>query len=1230
MENYIIGATRLAPTLSDTDSSPNKRHTTASSSDIRSSIMKKNYNCLESDEYTAGDGFDVASLSWGIPSSVLFGRSTSDTASDLYTESVYSRADIKYGSPPMTKDVDSSVKNSEVFHPLISTSSTDLESISTLSKRNGFRKIWWLPVLSFTLHVLLIVIHILLLLVGLKRLEHRIVLDIEHQNMVSLGLTVITTTFSTTYLSLLIFLTQKLALQLNLRKAMTLTALHDNTSAWSGIGSAVVTLYKQISLPAATSSVLAVVGYLGCVSVLHTTFPALFAVQTFNVSHSTPVEAQGFNSAKTLANSEYFLHLWEAATDFSPWITKMSESQTLGLYNGSIYDVLRHPNPAGGQAQVSATGFNVTCGYLPGVNSRCFNQTTVVASDGFSHTADLWEIQFGPANRSIAIISSGPNMIHQVADDDFDHDSIIMYTPNPVVDSHGQMGEPVELVIPMGPNSSVTHIQLLKCTISAVNQTAAVDSQTRRINPSSFQPNIHKNLSTMGLYSLANETAYDSIWSDMMYFDPESNIPTNLSTFEHFRNFDIFMMEHLGLDPSWLQSGVSPTSSMVLLLHEIENAVSAAVAAYFWTVIHIKPIKLEQLLMYQDEIGMWGEENTLLFTTNTTVKHFTDASRVELSIVAVCIGLGSAVALCILSLPLSFTLHRRKPVIEGAGLLHVIWIFRHHLSIYSQLPHIERPTEQNLRSAGLLVAKTENYIKMERLSSSYVSLGVKSYPVQNMNSQDRHWISSKHQMITACCILLHGLFVAFHVGLLVLKGYNLDNQVIFHISHQSQVSLLVTIISTAFGTAYLSLLLLLTQKLAIYSSLQSKRTLTATHDQLTAWSGIGSAFATLYHQLYIPASVMGTVLIIGYLGRILLLHITTPALLTVEAFNTTQFQPIPTHGLPQLNRSNPNATYDFAQRTTGFLEWIHNLDSSETLGLINGSLYNVLNDTTLTAGEAQISATGFNVSCGYLSGLNVTYTTDSASQPIWRVSFQPGIVADIYGTSYNTINFAAQEAWNDTIFLFTPNQILDSSHEHAIGAEINPPMEFQTGQANFSYPQLQFLQCSLSLLDQLATVDTQSRKIDPTTLVPKVHKSHSVFESQHSSAMTIDVAYNSRLIIEGWTHLLAQLKPIGVPGTFLELDPYLGESLGLDPSYLFLDAPLTSVPALTLHNIENALSELVASVFWIGRSRELVVKYSVEDYHAHIAQHNSYLSGSWSLTQSFSFGHHNLMECGQG
>jgi hypothetical protein len=50
---------------------------------------------------------------------------------------------------------------------------------------------------------------------------------------------------------------------------------------------------------------------------------------------------------------------------FLQWSGIFDESQMLGLLNGTLHEVLQNATSGKGQAQVSAIGLNITCGYLP-------------------------------------------------------------------------------------------------------------------------------------------------------------------------------------------------------------------------------------------------------------------------------------------------------------------------------------------------------------------------------------------------------------------------------------------------------------------------------------------------------------------------------------------------------------------------------------------------------------------------------------------------------------------------------------------------------------------------------------------------------------------------------------------------------------------------------------------------------------------------------------------------
>ena len=67
-----------------------------------------------------------------------------------------------------------------------------------------------------------------------------------------------------------------------LNAKQTLTALHDKSNAWLGLGSAVMTMWDQTKVPTALPGVGLITVYLIAVYLLHVTIPAIFNAQPFN------------------------------------------------------------------------------------------------------------------------------------------------------------------------------------------------------------------------------------------------------------------------------------------------------------------------------------------------------------------------------------------------------------------------------------------------------------------------------------------------------------------------------------------------------------------------------------------------------------------------------------------------------------------------------------------------------------------------------------------------------------------------------------------------------------------------------------------------------------------------------------------------------------------------------------------------------------------------------------
>src|ERR1700761_4263346 len=79
----------------------------------------------------------------------------------------------------------------------------------------------------------------------------------------------------------------------------------------------------------------------------------------------------------------------------------------------------------------------------------------------------------------------------------------------------------------------------------------------------------------------------------------------------------------------------------------------------------------------------------------------------------------------------------------------------------------------------------------------------------------------------------------------------------------------------------------LVQQLTFQRYLHITQSLTALHDKIGAWSGLGQALLAFYRQGARVASVAGISGVLLYLAGISALHITTPALFSLRDVNVT-------------------------------------------------------------------------------------------------------------------------------------------------------------------------------------------------------------------------------------------------------------------------------------------------------------------------------------------------------
>ncbi|KAJ7924190.1 hypothetical protein B0H13DRAFT_2654929 [Mycena leptocephala] len=462
----------------------------------------------------------------------------------------------------------------------------------------------------------------------------------------------------------------------------TLTASHDIARAWTGVGSALAALVDQIAVPSSTVGTLSVAGYLLSISILHITTPALFSVETFAQSIPTTVTTTGFpllNGTLNYDNIQQVAHFHPLR---STLISNLNKAD-LALYasNGSLYEVL-DVDSGQGLTKVNAKGFNITCGYLSGVHTGMGNSTDVNRVKAAS-----WEIVLDTHNvGELSIFDTRPNILRILGPVE---NGLVLYSTTGIIDSEGNTGVSVKLNPPM---SNVSELYFFQCSNSVVPQDKSIwrlSDTLPQLSNSSMDP---VNIMSWWADIITRYTTDTALLSNTAY---NWDIVAMLSL------ADVYLMEEAGISTSTDAGKTGPT------LYDVENAISKLAASVLWIVGHIsgigqKTFDASGARLFSGD-GPWLGATPPMLTPGTAVVGIpTIASRLNLNIVAVSVGMAASVALLSLAIP-----HLRQPVghgqsLDGTGILHVIWLFRNNPEWAEVIPQIDDPTDQELRAAAMV------------------------------------------------------------------------------------------------------------------------------------------------------------------------------------------------------------------------------------------------------------------------------------------------------------------------------------------------------------------------------------------------------------------------------------------------------------------------------------------------------------------------------------------------
>ncbi|KAG2127703.1 hypothetical protein DEU56DRAFT_915677 [Suillus clintonianus] len=561
----------------------------------------------------------------------------------------------------------------------------------------------------YMLHGMLVIIHIILVIFYVRHWEHRVIVSITSTNndfwpvLLSASLQA----FYTIYTAVLLFLTQRLAISRTLVCRLKLTAIHDISSAWAGLGSALSSVWRQSDIPASLWTTAGVTAYLTSMSVLHVTSSTLLQFQPFNASMAT--------SVPTTLGWLYDLSIysdvnWGSITASLPVINQLSGMVTPGLSNTTVYDTLKTSSITG-NATVNATTITSHCGLLSNVT---YNADASMAYVSFSANG---ENSYNGCECSLYVVVAGSDQIQILPWSIFDYSTpsaldvnAIQPTVSLMVSALLEIEPSVQEAVAVNmsweyynytytnTNTSIDvipyeiQVYFMQCSLLANTTEGVVDIQTNNLlNPAPiWQPSTQWEIyqwTNVSDWATAIGLALPTPVSSGYPFGDPLLHPTQPSIADEY----IMSLVGLNLTAEELQNGrsVPPNATFVLRPDILELAVAKAAAQLIWIAGRFSPsnggLQPGNGMAYVDEVFI--------------------ALRLNINLLPLCFAASASVimlGLALLMTRASDASHDSQAAIPDIGVLQLLWLGHRSASINEVLEDVEHPTEANLRRAGMV------------------------------------------------------------------------------------------------------------------------------------------------------------------------------------------------------------------------------------------------------------------------------------------------------------------------------------------------------------------------------------------------------------------------------------------------------------------------------------------------------------------------------------------------
>ncbi|KIJ64324.1 hypothetical protein HYDPIDRAFT_28768 [Hydnomerulius pinastri MD-312] len=570
-------------------------------------------------------------------------------------------------------------------------------------------------VLCYLLHGAVLVMHVVLLVLYFEHVEHGLTVAMTpNTSNLNVVLSACLQSAYTIYTAILVYITQSLALWYALSRRQKLTTVHDVSSAWSGLGSAICGLWQQSTLEASSRQLLLVTAYLGSVAVLHISSSTIMQFQAFNATTS----ALGTLTQAWPPDFEAPAEAWDTlktVTAVLPAMQRIPNLSKTGLFNSTVYDVFSNITQPG-TATVHSNTVTASCGLIANASYTMQTPSSWIINVPMNSTFNYTIISVPPLCNGMIVslpyqaISLQPGASNET----------YLGVANPIflvsasIDMASSVKNDTSLSFQMPSNATLgcyngantiavtTPVYLVGCPLQRLNGTVRTDPLTNTLlepnltlGPSESSSNSDWDL-LAPLDLLVTSEILNLVGAGLVGADAGGNevftktTPTSGVAPSLIDKYGLFSAETTFINSCKLYYDTydsNTTSAPSLSRSRMEAAVAQVAAEIIWMGVQYGPsaggfpsVTLEG--QYQQQELKWRLNINLLPLLFATI-----GSLIMLALSLILTG--------------AFSEQRHRPLTSSASVLEAFWLGARSRSLCDPFESVMRPTDKELRSAGM-------------------------------------------------------------------------------------------------------------------------------------------------------------------------------------------------------------------------------------------------------------------------------------------------------------------------------------------------------------------------------------------------------------------------------------------------------------------------------------------------------------------------------------------------